>query len=84
VDRDFELLDQHPPRVIVLGPKNFWRAFSHGWQPDRGTERLGMRLVDELLPRRYEKAASIPITRADGDFMDVYVSKDASSGGRER
>ena len=84
VDRDFAVLEQRPPRVIALGPRNFWRSFSHGWQPDRGTERLGKRLIEELLPRRYRLATSVPVNCANPDFMDIYGLKDASVGGQGR
>jgi hypothetical protein len=73
VDRDFMLLHAYPPKVIVVGPRNFWQRFSRLYQPDRATERLGLLIVNKLIPARYGLEASVPIKFADGDFMDVYV-----------
>jgi hypothetical protein len=74
VDGDFARLEQQPPRVIVVGPRKVWRFYSHAPQPDRATERLGVLIVERLIPARYRHAEAVAIDiGASGDFMDVYV-----------
>lgn len=74
VDADFSRLEANPPKVIVIGPRGRWRQFHHGWQVDRGAERLIDRIQDELIPDRYRHEAEHAIIYQDiGEIMDVYV-----------
>ena len=77
LDRDFALLSKTPPKVIVIGPRNFWRAFQQNWNMHRGCERLVDLVRDKLLPDRYllQSARQINFLGHD-DFMDVYVRND--------
>ncbi len=74
VDRDFETLKARPPKVIVIGPRDYWRAFSRKWNVKRGAERLINRVQEELLPQGYTLSAEVPITYQDrAEIMQVYV-----------
>ncbi len=84
VDHDFAVLQAHPPRVVVVGPRNGWRPFQHGWQPDRGAERLGVLLTEKLLPSRYTNAGSVPVSLLKDDFMDIFVLNDHQVTGGKR
>jgi hypothetical protein len=78
VDRDFATLAAHPPKVIVIGPRNFWRLFSRSWHwyKDEGALRLIDRVQNELLPANYDLRYQQPITLGSRpDFMDVYVRR---------
>jgi hypothetical protein len=76
VDADFARLCELPPKVIVLGPRHSWRAVSRQWNVERGCERLIDRALNELLPQRYELAASHEINYSGKhDYMDIYVRK---------
>jgi hypothetical protein len=80
VDSDFRVLQEQAPRLIVLGPRDYWARFSRLWQRDRAIDRLGKLVTEKLLPQRYTLAEAIPIAFRDGDdFMDLYVRKDVSS-----
>ena len=74
VDADVAALAARPPRVIVLGPVGYWRGFHHQFKRNRGAERLVDRVTAELLPSRYELAASVPILhQGRPDVMEVHV-----------
>ena len=74
VDADVATLAARPPRVILVGPVEYWRFFHHQFQEGRGAERLVDRVVDELLPSRYELAATVPILhQGRPDAIEVYV-----------
>jgi hypothetical protein len=76
VDEDFRHLKEHPPKVIVIGPRNSWRPFSRIFHRDLGAERLIDRVQAELLPALYERAAEHPIAyQKRTDVMDVFVRK---------
>lgn len=83
VDEDFERLAADPPKVVVIGPRNEWRPFSHLVHRGRGAERLVDRVRRELLPGRYIAQAPLRITRhpvlyADerpDDWLDLWVRR---------
>lgn len=76
VDEDFDRLAADPPKVVIVGPRGFWRFFQHVVQTGRGAERLIDRLQTELLPRRYTRVAPVKIRFRDGDdWMDVWVRR---------
>ena len=77
VERDFALLTKQPPKVIVIGPRDYWRGFQRTWKNDRGCERLVDLVLEKLLPDRYLLQTERRITfQGRDDFMDVYVRKD--------
>ncbi len=79
VDADFASLQAHPPKVIIIGPRNFWRSFSQiwHWRKHEGLIRLVDRVQDELIPARYDLYEAHRISFGPGsDFLDVYVRKD--------
>ncbi len=77
VEVDLEALRRQPPRVIVIGPRQYWRSFQRHWNKNYGTERLIDAVQRELLPRQYEHRLGQPILHRGGtDFMDVYVRKE--------
>ncbi len=79
VDGDLERLLRDPPRVIVIGPRDYWRNFSHRWQNGTGVERLIDRVVKELLPVHYSGPEAHEIRFQGGtQFMDVYVRRRTS------
>jgi hypothetical protein len=79
VDADFAALQKDPPKVIVIGPRNFWRPFSQiwHWRKEEGLIRLVDRVQNELLPVEYNAPVEHRILFGTGaDFMDVYVRKE--------
>jgi hypothetical protein len=82
VEGDLEALRRDPPRVIVLGPKNFWRAFHRNWKQGYGAERLIDRVQQEVLPAGYELHATVAISHnRKKDEVEVYVRKAAAPAG---
>lgn len=80
VDEDFRRLQESPPRVIIIGPRNFWRAFQRAWNEDWGTSRLIDRVQSELIPAQYELHTSHPILyRWKKDYLDVYLRVDSAA-----
>lgn len=80
VDADFERLRARPPRVIVIGPRNYWRAFQRQWHTDWGCERLVDRVGKELIAASYVLAGSQAIEHAGTiDQMDIYVRRDEAA-----
>jgi hypothetical protein len=76
VDEDARRLVAHPPKVIVIGPRNAWRTFSRIWHQDVGTERLIDRIQSDLLPARYGQATEVAISyHGRTDYMDVFLLK---------
>jgi hypothetical protein len=74
VDDDAARLMAHPPKVIVIGPRDAWRPFSRIWHQNVGAERLIDRIQTELLPARYSKAAEVAISyHGKTDYMDVFL-----------
>jgi hypothetical protein len=77
VDDDFARLEKSPPKVIIIGPRGWWRYYGQHWQQHRGTERLIDLVQDRLLPRRYKLHQAQEITfRGGRDFMDIYERVD--------
>jgi hypothetical protein len=78
VEPDFAALEANPPKLVVIGPRDYWRRFSRRWHPGWGAERLIDRVQQELLPQRYELLVAQPIRFQRGnDHMDVYVRADS-------
>lgn len=83
VDEDFERLADAPPKVIVIGPRDFWRPFSRQVHEGRGAERLIDRVRGELLARGYVRRPAVrfqwhqwPYSGEPGhDWMDVWVRR---------
>jgi hypothetical protein len=74
VDEDAHRLLAHPPKVIVIGPRDAWRPFSRIWHQNVGAERLIDRIQADLLPARYSKAAEVAISYlGKTDHMDVFL-----------
>jgi len=74
VDEDLARLKRQPPKVIVIGPRNYWLGFSQEWKRNLGAIRFINLVKEEILPKNYELFSEQPITfRGSGDFMDVYV-----------
>lgn len=77
VDEDFRRIQESPPKVIIIGPRNFWRAFQRAWTGNWGALRLIDRVQSELIPARYELHTAHPIFyRLKKDNMDVYLRID--------
>lgn len=77
VESDFARLNGQPPKVMVIGPRNYWRRFGWHWRKQWGAERLIDLVQQDLLPERYElhKAQEIRF-RGGTDFLDIYVRKE--------
>jgi hypothetical protein len=76
VDEDFDRLAADPPKVVVIGPRGFWRTFSHIVHVNWGAERLIDRVQRELLPQRYAMAPAVRVRVMDhDDWMDVAVRR---------
>jgi hypothetical protein len=76
VDEDFAALRANPPKVIVIGPANYWRLFSRKWNRGRGAERLIDRIQAELLPQAYDLQLTLPITFQGGpESMQLFVRR---------
>jgi hypothetical protein len=74
VDEDVARLLREPPRVIVIGPRDYWRSFSHGWQRGTGVERLIDRVLKDVIPPRYGAPEAREISFRNGkQMMDVYL-----------
>jgi hypothetical protein len=74
VDADLASLRSGLPKVVVIGPRNYWRDFQSIWQPNYGATRLTETMLRDVIPKHYQLQQSVPIThRQKPDFMDVYV-----------
>ena len=72
VKTDFQRLTERPPKLIIVGPRNFWPVFSRRWAGADGL--LIDRVLNELVPRRYKQIDAHPIQYGGkADFMDVYL-----------
>lgn len=77
VDEDFTRLLNKPPKVILIGPRNYWRMFQRYWNKNVGAERLIDRVEQELLPQYYKLYTSQEISfQSKKEFMDVYLRKE--------
>ena len=76
VDRDCANLQAHPPKVIVIGPRNYWRFFCRGWHVNGAAERLIDLVQQKMLASDYELKSAQEIAYQGGtDFMDIYVRR---------
>ncbi|HVU02197.1 MAG TPA: hypothetical protein VHE30_10605 [Polyangiaceae bacterium] len=74
-------LREHPPRVIVLHPRNAeaWQDFFRIWSGSSAAEKLVRWTRDELMPGRYERVATFDtFFRWHTEQLDVYVRRDGS------
>ncbi len=79
VDEDYHRLEQAPPKLVIIGPRNAWRIFSGKFGGADGV--LIDRLKQGLLRQRYRLLEAHPITfRHFPDFMDVYERIDGKKG----
>jgi len=77
VEKDFAELEAHPPKVIIIGPRDFWRRFSVLWNTNYGVVRLIDLIQNKLLPQHYRLRSSQAISFGGREeFMDVYVRRD--------
>ncbi len=77
VEADYIRLAANPPKIIIIGPRLFWRRFSRRFHTNWGTERLIDKVVDDLLPHRYTLARSQIIShQGKTDYMDVFIRQD--------
>lgn len=77
VKADFGQLVARPPRVIVIGPHDYWRDFFHNWRRNWGAERLIDRIRLEMIVPDYELRASVEFSfRSRTDHFNIYVRKD--------
>ncbi len=74
VEGDFEALVRSPPRVIVIGPRDFSPGFQLNWNGGLGCSRLINLVTSKLLPGRYTaQPAQTIIYQGRFDSMDIYV-----------
>lgn len=74
LDGDLASLRADLPRVIVIGPRNFWHGFHEIWQQNYGAGRLIDLVAKEILPVHYSLHRAVPIQHHGKiDAMDVYV-----------
>jgi hypothetical protein len=77
VEGDLARLRARKPKVVVLGPRNFWRSFHWDWKQGLGCERLIDLVGRDLLPASYRYFGAQPISfQGREDFMDIYVRAD--------
>lgn len=59
---DIRVLRKHPPKVIVLNPKErtVWRELFHIWSGTSGAERIIDFVEKDLLPSHYQLKYSVP------------------------
>jgi hypothetical protein len=77
VSEDVEALRRQLPRVIVIGPRRYWRHFHRIWQEHYGAERLIDAVRKEILPQHYALHERVAIKlQGMRDYMDVYVRKE--------
>lgn len=80
VAADFQALERDPPKVVIIGPRGYWRRFTARWHPGWGAERLIDRVREELLPSRYRLLAEHPIRfQKTSEIMDVYIRDSPAS-----
>ncbi len=77
VAEDFARLSQAPPKIIVLGPRNYMLDFAKLGFTNPATMHLVDLVSSRLLPRQYHLADSVKIIhKGRADFMDIYVRDD--------
>ncbi len=75
VSTDLQRLEQAPPKLIVIGPRNAWPGFSALF--GGGDAALVAGLRKHLLPSRYRLLKAQPITfQGKPDFMDVWIRRE--------
>jgi len=83
VEPDLAALRANPPRVVVVGPKNFWRSFHHNWNEGYGAERFIDAMNATVLPELYDLYAVVPISHnRKQDVMEVYIRKETRGNSR--
>ena len=74
VDGDVAAIRADLPKVIVIGPRNYWHGFHEIWQPNYGAGRLTEVIQKQVLPAHYTLHQAVPIQHHGKiDAMDVYV-----------
>lgn len=74
VDADLAAIETQLPKVVVIGPRNYWKSFHEIWQHNYGAGRLIETLQEQVLPMHYHLETSVPIKhRGHIDVMEVYV-----------
>ncbi len=77
VDSDYARLKANPPRMIIIGPRIYWRPFFWIFHKNQGAERLIDKVVDDLLPQRYTLVHRQEIFyRSKIDYLDAYLRRD--------
>jgi hypothetical protein len=73
---DLQAIREQLPKVIVIGPRNYWPEFHRIWQPHYGASRLIEAVQREIIPRHYGLKESISISHnGKEDTMEIYVRK---------
>jgi hypothetical protein len=78
-DDDLARLAEHPPKVIVVHPRNIynWQRFFRIWSGNSGAERVVQYALRDLIPHRYRLDSSYGTSFIlDGAMLDVYVRDD--------
>jgi hypothetical protein len=79
VKDDIARLDENPPRVIVVHPreKRSWQRFFRIWSGHSGAEQVISHVLRKLLPDAYERDSSYGTTFLWAqETLDVYVRRD--------
>ncbi|MEB2310628.1 MAG: hypothetical protein OZ921_21380 [Sorangiineae bacterium] len=76
---DRRALLEHPPKVIVIHPREriFWTNVFRTWSADSATERMIDFVERELLPRSYRRDQSFETSFLGApSHLDIYVRRD--------
>jgi hypothetical protein len=74
VESDLAAIRGQLPKVIVIGPRDYWPEFQSLWQTNYGVTRLIGLIQREVLPAHYHRQAVVPIRYRGGtDAMEVFV-----------
>jgi hypothetical protein len=79
VDDDLRRLRQHPPKVVIIHPRQhlLWASVFRTWSGDSGTEKVLRFVQHELLPQRYRLDSSYETHFLWGPAtLDVYERRD--------
>lgn len=79
---DIKTLDEHPPKVIVINPRNEheWHEVFAAWPTRGGAARVIEYVLHYLLPRRYRRVGTFrTVYFFDEGLMDVYVLKSGAA-----
>ena len=77
VEDDFKRLAANPPKLILIGPRDHWRAYSQLRNNSGALESLVDRIQAELLPKRYRLLEAKEINYQSGkDYVDVWQRVD--------